>query len=375
MLPKSRILSGLMLASAVLFTAVGAGAARAEAVADFYKGKVVTIIVSTGGGSYVLIAQTVAAHMGRHIPGHPTMIAKSMPGAGHVNATNFMYNSAPKDGTYIASIGNSIPEHEVTDGRGVRFESAKFNWLGSTGISNLMAVMWHTAGIRTIADAKKKEVLSGGTGAGSGTVLYPTILNNLLGTRFKIIIGYRSASDVDLAMERGEMQARHGYSYGSFARAHPDWIKSGKASFLYQVGLNPKMGPPGVPLMIDLAENAEQREIMRFFSRTVGLGRPYLAPPGVPADRLAALRTAFDETMKDPGFVADMHKRHLDLFPQDWKEVSENVAAIVNTPKPLVAKAVAVMERKGLADCKAFSNPNNCSAVKKKKRKSRKKEG
>ncbi len=367
---KLRTVAAAMLAAGSL---LAVGAARADAVADFYKGKVVTIIVSTGGGSYVLIAQTLASHMGRHIPGNPTLIAKSMPGAGHVNATNYMYNNAPKDGTFIASIGNSIPQHEVTDGRGVRFESAKFNWLGSTGISNLMTAVVSSAGVKTIADAKKKEVLSGGTGAGSGTVLYPTILNNLMGTRFKIIIGYRSASDVDLAMERGEMQARHGYSYGSLARSHPDWIKPGKVNFLYQVGLNPKMGPAGVPLMIDLAENAEQREILRFFSRTVALGRPYLAPPGVPADRLKALRTAFDDTMKDPSFVADMEKRHLDLFPQDWKEVTENVTALIHTPKPLVAKAVAVMERKGLLDCKAFTNPKNCGSGKKKKKKGRKK--
>ena len=351
----------------------GAGAARADAVSEFYTGKTATIIVSTGAGSYVLIAQTIANHLPRFIPGQPNMIAKAMPGAGHVNATNYMYNNAPKDGTFIASIGNSIPQHEVTDGKGVRFESAKFNWIGSTGISNLMTIVTGKAGVKTIADAKKKEILSGGTGAGSGTVLYPTILNNLLGTRFKIIIGYRSATDVDLAMERGEVQARHGYSYGSFERAHPDWIATGKANFLYQVGLSERMGPKGVPLMIDLAENPEQKEILRFFSRTVALGRPYLAPPGVPADRLAALRTGFTKMTQDPKFIADMNKRNLDLFPQDWKEVTENVEALIKTPKPLIAKAMAVMERKGMVDCKVFTDPKNCGSAKKKKKK--KKEG
>jgi tripartite-type tricarboxylate transporter receptor subunit TctC len=343
--------------------------ARADAISDFYKGKTMTLIVSTGGGSYVAIARTIADHMPRYIPGKPNMIAKAMPGAGHVKATNFMYTKAPKDGTFIASIGNSVPQHEATSGKGVRFESAKFNWLGSTGISNLMAVSLTSAGVKSIDDARKKEVISGGTGTGSGTVLYPTILNNLLGTKFKIIIGYRSAGNIDLAMERGEVHARHGYSYGSFDRSHPDWIKTGRAVFLYQVGLDRKLGPAGVPLMVDLAKNDEQREIMRFFSRTVGLGRPYLAPPGLPADRVSALRAAFAATLKDPAFLADMKKRHLDLFPQTWQEVADNVSAIVNMRKDMLEKAKSVMERKGLVNCKIFSDPKNCRSKKKKKKK------
>lgn len=355
--------------AAIGIVSAGVTSARAETVEEFFKGKTSTIIVSTGAGSYIAIAQTIAKKYPKFIPGTPTMIAKAMPGAGHVNATNFMYNNAPKDGTYIASIGNSIPQHEVTDGKGVRFESVKFNWIGSTGISNLMTVVMGTAGVKTIEDTKKKEILSGGTGAGSGTVLYPTILNNMLGTKFKIIIGYRSAGDIDLAMERGEVQARHGYSFGSFDRSHPDWIKSSKAVFLYQVGLSDRMGPKGVPLMIDLAQNPEQKDILRFFSRTVALGRPYLAPPGVPADRLAALRTGWTNLMKDKDFVDEMNRLNLDLFPQDWQEVTENVAALVSTPKPLIAKAMAVMERKGTVDCKVFSNPKNCSSGKKKRKK------
>lgn len=357
------------LGAAALAVGVAATPARADGVEDFYKTKTMTLIVSTGGGSYVAIARTIAKYMPGYIPGKPTMIVKSMPGAGHVNATNFMYNNAAKDGSFIASIGNSIPQHEVTGGKGVRFESAKFNWIGSTGISNLMAVVMGSAGVKSIADARKKAIVSGGTGAGSGTVLYPTILNNLFGTKFKIIIGYRSASDVDLAMERGEVQARHGYSFGSFDRAHPDWIKTGKAVFLYQVGLSDRMGPKGVPLMVDLAQNDEQRDILRFFSRTVALGRPYLAPPGVPADRLDALRGAFSKTMADKTFVAEMNRRNLDLFPQDWKEVSETVAAIVKTPKAMVGKAIAVMERKGTVDCKVFTDPKNCRSKKKKRKK------
>lgn len=357
------------LGVSALAVGLAATSARAESLEEFYKSKTVTLIVSSGGGSYVAIARTIAKHMPDFIPGKPTMIVKSMPGAGHIKATNFMYNSAPKDGSYLASIGNSVPQHAVTGGKGVRFEAEKFNWIGSTGISNLMAVVMGSAGVKSVADARKTPVISGGTGAGSGTVLYPTILNNMFGTQFKIIIGYRNAGNIDLAMERGEVQARHGYSFGSFDRSHPDWIKNGTAVFLYQVGLSDRMGPKGVPLMVDLAQNDEQREILRFFSRTVALGRPYLAPPGIPADRLAALRGGFSKTMANEKFIAEMKRRNLDLFPQDWKEVSETVAAIINTPKPMVQKAVAVMERKGMVDCKVFTNPKNCKSKKKRKKK------
>ncbi len=367
MMPIFRNLTALGVAT--LAVGLSATAPRAESVEEFYKAKTVTLIVSTGGGSYVAIARTIAKHMPGFLPGKPTMIVKAMPGAGHIKATNFMYNNAAKDGSFFASIGNSVPQHAVTGGKGVRFDAAKFNWIGSTGISNLMAVVMSSAGVKSIADARKTSVISGGTGAGSGTVLYPTILNNMFGTKFKIIIGYRSASNVDLAMERGEVQARHGYSFGSFDRAHPDWIKSGKAVFLYQVGLSDRMGPKGVPLMVDLAENDEQREILRFFSRTVALGRPYLAPPGVPADRLAALRGAFSKTLAEKTFVDEMHRRNLDLFPQDWKEVTDTVVAIVNTPKEMVGKAVAVMERKGTVNCKVFTDPKNCRSKKKKRKK------
>lgn len=360
-----RALGALALAGAV----VQAPAAKAEAVADFYKSQLVTVIVSSGGGSYTLIARAIARHMPKYIPGEPTMIVKNMPGAGHVRATNFMYNHAPRDGSHIATIGNSIPLHQVLGRKGVRFDASRFNWLGSTGITNLMTAVWHTAGIRTIDDAKKKEVISGGTGAGSGTVIYPTLMNNVLGTKFKIVIGYRRAGNIDLAMERGEVMARSGYSYGSLSLRHPDWIKENKVTFPVMVGLDPKKGPEGVPLLVDLARNDEERKIFELFSRTVELGRPYLTTPVIPVERLVALRAAFAATLKDEGFLADQKKTKFDLYPATWDEVTDNVKAMVGTSSGIVKLATAAMTRRGLVDCARFTDPKNCRAKKKKAKK------
>jgi tripartite-type tricarboxylate transporter receptor subunit TctC len=345
--------------------------AQADAISKFYKGKVVTLIVSAGGGTYTLIARTVARHMPKHLGGSPTMIVKNMPGAGHVRASNFMYTKAAKDGTYIATIGNSIPLHQAINGKGVRFDARKFNWLGSTGISNLMTAVWHKAGVNTIEDAKKTTVISGGTGSGSGTVVYPTLMNNILGTKFKIVIGYRRAGNIDLAMERGEVMARSGYSYGSLALRHPDWLRSNKVKLLVQVGLDRARGPAGVPLLVDLAKDKKQREIFKLFSGSVALGRPYLTTPGVPADRLAALRKAFAATIADPAFLKEQKKRKFDLFPTTWQAVSKSVNAIVGISPELVKKAKAAMKRRGTIKCKTFTDPKNCKNKKKKKKKKR----
>jgi tripartite-type tricarboxylate transporter receptor subunit TctC len=361
---KSKFCAALALA-ALLYS----GSAQADAVGDFYKGKLVTVIVSTGGGSYSLIARALAKHMPAHISGKPTMIVKNMPGAGHVRATNFMYNHAPKDGSHLATIGNSIPLHQALGRKGVRYDARKFNWLGSTGITNLTTAVWSKTGVKTIADAKKTEVISGGTGAGSGTVIYPTLMNNLLGTKFKIVIGYRRAGNIDLAMERGEVMARSGYSFGSLRLRHPDWLSSGKVNFLVQVGLDRAKGPKGVPLLVDLAENADQRKIFELFSGTVELGRPYLTTPGVPTDRLQALRAAFAKTLKDPAFLAAQKKTKFDLFPATWQQVDRTVKAMLASPPAIIDKAKAAMTRHGTVACKDFTDAKNCRPKKKKKRK------
>jgi len=314
---------------------------------EFYKGKTVTLITSTGvGGAYDVVARLIARHMPRYIPGNPTIVVENMPGGGNVIATNYMYNIAPKDGTAIATIHNAIPLQQVLDAGGVRFDADKFNWLGSTGSQNEVILVWHTAGVTSIAQAMKKQVIVGGTGAGAGMTLLPVVVNNLLGTKFKIVIGYRSSEDVNLGMERGEIQAR-AFSIGSITSQHPDWIAAHKVAFLAQSGAKRDKVLPDVPLLTELAKNDEQRQIFQLIASAPALGQPYLAPPGVPADRLAILRKAFAATLADPAFLADAEKIRFDIEPMSADEVAQIVHETVHAPPDIVAKAKVAM---GMAD-------------------------
>jgi tripartite-type tricarboxylate transporter receptor subunit TctC len=338
----------LRAASCALLPSLAARAGAQPAGDDgFYKGKTVTIITSTGvGGTYDVVARMVARHMPRYIPGNPTMIVENMPGGGNVLATNYMYNIAPKDGTAIATIHSAMPLQQVLNSGGIRYDADKFDWLGSTGPQNEVILVWHSAGIKTIEDATKKQIVLGGTGAGAGIVLLPMVVNNLLGTKFKIVAGYRSSEDVNLGMERGEVQAR-AFSIGSIASQHPDWISEHKVDFLVQSGTRRDRNLPDVPLLTELAKDDEERQIFKLISSAPALGQPFVAPPGVPADRLAILRKAFAETLRDPAFLADAAKIRFTIEPMSADEVSQIVHDTVSAPPGIIAKAKAAM---GIAD-------------------------
>ena len=306
---------------------------------DAYKGKTLTIITSTGpGGTYDVTARAIARHMPRHIPGTPTIIVQNMPGGGNVLATNYMYTIAPKDGLTIATIENGIPLHQMVDGQGVRYDAAKFNWLGSTGPENQAVYAWNTAGVKTLQDVLTHEVTLGGTGAGSSIVIYPIAMNAVLGTKFKIVMGYKSSEEVTLAVQRGEVQARSD-GLSSIARQHLDWIKDKTIDVLAVVGLKRDKLLPDVPLMMEFAKNEQDRETLKLISAPTALGRPYLAPPDIPADRLAALRKAFMETLRDKEFVDDMAKLKLDIDPMGSEEITKIVADTIGAPPAVVAKA------------------------------------
>jgi tripartite-type tricarboxylate transporter receptor subunit TctC len=330
----------MLIGTAMAVTAIPAHAD------DFYKDKTITVITSTGaGGSYDTIARMISRHMPPHLAGHPTMIVQNMPGGGNVLATNHMFNIAPKDGTAIATINNAIPLHQVLDGRGVRFDVRKFNWLGSTGNSNSVTTAWHTAGVKTIQDVMKKEIILGGTGPASSIVIFPKVMNAVLGTKFKIVTGYKSSSAVDIAMERGEVQSRAG-SYESIVSKQPQWITENKVVFLVQVGAKREKTLPNVPLLTELAKNENQRRVLQLISSPILLGRPYLAPPGVSNERVAQLRKAFDATMKDADFVAEAKKRKIDLEPISGAEVAKIVSETVDAPTDVIAAARKVMPKK-----------------------------
>jgi tripartite-type tricarboxylate transporter receptor subunit TctC len=327
----------------IFLCALAALAAPARAEPSF-EGKTITIVTSTGvGGVYDLTARVIARHMGRHIPGNPTLIVQNMPGGGNVLATNYMYNIAPKDGSVIATVHNAMPLHQVLHGRGVRFDAGKFNWLGSTGPENEVILVWKGVGIDTIKQAKEREVVLGATGAGSGLSIMPIAVNNVLGTRFKIVIGYKTSEDINLALERGEVQAR-AFGINSIMAQHPDWLTGRKVAFLAQAGVKRDKELPDVPLLTELAATEEQRAILKLISAPAGLGHPYLVPPGVPADRLAVLRAAFEATLKDKAFLADVDKLQIAIDPMGAEEASRIVADTINAPPAVVAQAKAAME-------------------------------
>ncbi|HTI88285.1 MAG TPA: tripartite tricarboxylate transporter substrate-binding protein [Alphaproteobacteria bacterium] len=310
---------------------------------DFYKGKTINVVVSTGpGGTYDSIARLLQRHMGRYIVGNPNFVVQNMPGAGNVLATNYMYNIAPKDGTTIATVNNAIPLNQVLDGRGVRYDASRFNWIGSPGSYNTIAMVWHTAGVKTIEQAKSRELSFGATGAGSSNVIIPTAMNNTLGTKFKVVLGYKSVSEIYIAMDRGEVQG-FTTSYTGALIDRPAWFKERKVDILAQVGAEREKDLPDVPLVTEIAPTAEAREILKLISSPNALGQPFLAPPDVPADRVAFLRAAFAETMRDQNFAAEMAKLHIDINPISGMELAKIVSETIHQPADIIAKAKAAM--------------------------------
>jgi tripartite-type tricarboxylate transporter receptor subunit TctC len=337
--------SALFMVLCAVGAALSLPSARAETIESFYQGKTVTVVVSTGvGGVFDLTARTVAKYMPRYIPGKPTMIVRNMPGGGHVLATNFMFNQAAKDGTFMALVNNGMPLHQVLDGRGVRYDAMKFNWLGSAGLSNLMTVAWHTSGVKTVDDLMTHELITAATGAGSNGFIYPNAMNVVLGTRFKIVMGYKSSPEADLAMVRGEAAGRAGFSLSAILQEHPDWIADKKVAVLVQVGAEREKDFPDVPLMDELAKTPEQRQILALISSPVSLGRPFFTTPDTPAERVTALREAFAATMKDADFLAEARALNLDIKPMGGERVAQIVGETINVPAELIAKAKAVLE-------------------------------
>jgi tripartite-type tricarboxylate transporter receptor subunit TctC len=342
---------GVLLAAAVA-TAPSPAAAQADARADFYKGRTIELIVSTGvGGGLDANARVVARHLVNHIPGAPTIVVKNMPGAGHIRAANYVFTQAAKDGSTIATFIPVFVMAQVLErSRSIQFNPAQFNWLASTSSSNSTVYTWHTSGITSVEDATRRTVVMGGTGAGSYTIIYPTVMNSLLGTRFKLVTGYQSTAEVGLAMERGEIEGRAGNNLNSLKAENGEWLRTGKINLIAQVGLQRDAEFPQVPLLTDFAKNEEDRRILRLFSTDIAIGRPFVTSPGVPAERVALLRAAFDAMMKNPAYVEDSLRAGLDVSPTDGAAIQSIVADLVGTPDDIVAKAKLAMEPKDLTE-------------------------
>ncbi len=326
-------LLGHCLAVGLLLVA-SADASRADAISDFYKGKSIRVIISAdAGGSYDSDARLVARHIGRHIPGNPHVVPENMLGASGRTAASYMYNTAPKDGSVIAVMQQSLAMGQVLGESGVQYDAARFNWIGSPVRPDETLVVWHTTGVKTIEDAKKKEVIIGATSPTGMNFVYPKLANELLGTKFKIVPGYPGGTPIVLALERGEVEGRGSNPWSEWKATKPDWVRDKKIIPLMQMSLFKHPDLPDVPLMIDLAPNDTARAVLEIVTITGELGRPFVAPPGVPADRVAALRQAFDETMKDPDFLADAEKLHKEIHPIGWKEMENLVQRVLGASK------------------------------------------
>lgn len=318
--------------------------AAQQSETDFYRGKQLQIIIGYAGGSgYDLYGRLFARHIGKHIPGHPTAVPQNMPGAGSLQAANWLYVVAPKDGTAIATIGRGVPMSPLLGGTGATFDATKFTYVGSMNNEVSVAAAWHTSGIKTIEDVMQRELLVGATAVGvDDTTIFPAVVNAIIGTKFKWIGGYPGGNDMNLAMERGETFGRGAWSWSSIKSGKMDWYRDKKIYILLQLSLTKHDDLPDVPLIIDLAKNEEQKQILELiFSRQV-LGRPFLAPPALAANRVKTLRDAFDATMVDTEFLAEADKAQMEITPVSGVEIQALIERIYKTPKEIAARAASV---------------------------------
>jgi tripartite-type tricarboxylate transporter receptor subunit TctC len=318
-------------------------AAHAQSPADFYKGKTVDLYIGySAGGGYDVYARALARHMGRFIPGNPTILAKNMPGAGSLVLANWLYNVAPKDGSAFGIIGRGTAFDPLLGSTKAQFDAGKFNWIGSMNDEVSVCVAWHTTGITTLEQVERKELTVGGSGPAADTDQFPKVLNATIGTKFKLVTGYPGGNDVDLAMERGEVMGRCGWSWSSVIATHKSWIDDKKINVLVQLSLSKHVDLPHVPLIMDFARTEEQKQIFKLVFARQPMGRPFLAPPGIPLERVAVLRKAFMDTMKSGEFLAEAGKMQLEINPVSGDAVQKIVQEVYRTPKA-VAAAVAQM--------------------------------
>jgi tripartite-type tricarboxylate transporter receptor subunit TctC len=333
-----------VLAVAALLAVSGAGPARAAGVEEFYQGRTVQLIIGYSvGGGYDAYARLLAKHMGAHIPGHPTIVPQNMPGAGSLKATNYIYAVAPKDGSVFGAAARGMAMEPLLGG--ASYDSRKFTWLGSITSEESFCASWHTSPVKTLADAANQEFIVGGNGSGSDPDIYALVLKNLFGAKIKLVTGYPGSRDIDLALERGEIAGRCGWSWDSFTSHSADWLTDGKINILVVFGSALKPGmPENAPLVGQFTKTEEQRQIMRLIMARETLGRPYFGPPGIPEDRKAALRQAFDETMRDPEFVAEAERAKLEVNPVPGGEVDTLLAELYATPKDVIERAAKAIQ-------------------------------
>ncbi|MPY69806.1 MAG: hypothetical protein GEU92_06950 [Alphaproteobacteria bacterium] len=329
--------------ASLLTAALWALPASADEVADFYRGKTITLVVGAGpGGGFDLYARTLSQHMSKHLPGSPNIVLQFMPGAGSITATNYVYKVAPRDGSIFALPSQSVALFQRLES-GIRYDAAKMNWLGRMVSATGVLVVWHQAPATTLEEMKNREVIFGAHGKGQDTYFFPQLMNKLLGYKFKTVLGYPGSADVMHALERGETHA-YVYIWASLKSRQGAWLNEGKLIPFANYSLETPADRPDLPLVTDLATDPDHKAIFEFFSSIATVGRSFATPPEVPRARVTALRKAFSETMTDPAFLADAKKRKMDIEPMAGEAIQEVIAKTVATPEAVIDKAKAALQ-------------------------------
>jgi tripartite-type tricarboxylate transporter receptor subunit TctC len=335
--------SSLFAAVLMSATVVAQGPVAAEAQQSF-AGRTITLTIGYGPGSgNDVYGRLIARHLGKHIPGQPNIVAQNLPGAGSFKAANYLFQAAPKDGTAIGYISQTAATEELLGSQAIQFKTAQFNWIGRIGSYNNVTMFWHTARVKTIADALKIEATMGATGVGSAVYIYPNMMNKILGTKFKIISGYQGTAQTSLAMERGEVD---GVTMGWFPvkTNKRDWVEHKKINILVQFLNERHPDLPNVPTIVELARSPEEKQLFALFANDGEVGKAILAPPGVPAATVAMLRRAFDTMTKDRDYLADADKLQLEIDAMSGERLQKVIETVMATPTSVIERAKAVLK-------------------------------
>jgi tripartite-type tricarboxylate transporter receptor subunit TctC len=340
------IMHGRPVTAALLSTALSLAAAlpaRSQSVEEFYRKTPIQLVIGFPvANAYDTYGRAVARHLGKHIPGNPTVVPVNRPGAGSLTAANFLYNAAPKDGSTIAHFNRSVPLEPLMGNAAAKFDGRKFTWLGSVGNEVSVCVGWHTAAVQKWNDFFTKDFVAGAAGLGADTGVFPSVLKNVFGARIKIITGYPGGAEMSLAMERGEIDGRCGWSWSGVKSSKPEWISKRQINILVQLGLRKSPDLPDVPLIIDQATNDDQRQILKLVFSRQEFAWPFAAPPDIPADRAQALRDGFAATLKDPEFLDDARKTQIDVNPVPAAAVERLIGELYASPASTLTKLRSV---------------------------------
>ncbi len=333
------------LIGAIALAATATFAQAQSSVEDFYEGRTVQLLIGySAGGGYDGYARTLARHMGKHIPGNPEIVPRNVPGAGSLVAMNQLANTAPQDGSVFGTVGRGMAFEPLFGNEQAQFDAADMNWLGSINNETSICVSWHESGVEEWQDLRDQELTVGGTGAGADTDLFPRVMRDLLGLQFNVVSGYPGGNDVLLAMERGEVGGRCGWSWSSARSNRPSWFEEGgEANLLFQMSLEKHPDLPDTPLVTEFAETEFQSQVLNLlFARQV-MGRPYVLPPNVPEDRVRALRQAFMATMEDPAFIEDAQNQALGISPVNGERIQQIITDARDYPRDVI-NAIANVE-------------------------------